>query len=49
MDGESSTAPNVVARLAFFMLRLGYVIFPTVEAMFTTAAGALTGRRGPLP
>lgn len=49
MDGESSIAQDVVTRLGFFMLRLGYGIFPTVEVMFMTAAGALTGRRGPLP
>ena len=32
---------NVVARSVFFMLRSRYVIFPTMKAVFTTAAGAL--------
>jgi len=36
-----STAQIVVARLGFFMLRSRYVIFPTMKAVFTTAAGAL--------
>lgn len=31
----------MVARLGFFMLRLRYVMFPTMKAAFTTAAGAL--------
>lgn len=38
---HASTAQNVVARLAFFMLRLRYVMFPTMKAVFTTATGAL--------
>lgn len=40
---------NVVARSVFFMLRSRYVIFQTMKAVFTTAAGALTGRQDPLP
>jgi len=38
---HASTAQNVVARLAFFMLRLRYVMFPTMKAVFTAAVGAL--------
>jgi hypothetical protein len=46
-ETESSTAQDLVDRLGFFMLRLGYVMFPTMKPVLTATTGALYRKARP--